>query len=167
MVDVGEKVERYLGRKAGNVVVVCPLKQGRIEDVEMATAFLRFCIEKVRPRQWWRKIIKPRIMVVVSKDVTWVEKCAIEVAVRKAGAGDVYFAGAPLPAAVGAGLPITESPDQLPALGWRSFALAIVVLLTSLGLGWVAWSIVAAVVIGVFVAYWIIRKRDSLCEIVW
>ena len=167
VVDVGEKVERYLGRRAGNVVVVCPLKQGRIEDVEMATAFLRFCIEKVRPRQWWRRIIKPSIMVVVGGDVTGVERCAIEVAVRKAGAGDVYFAEAPMAAAVGTGLPKTESPDQLPALGWRSFALAIAVLLISLRLGWVAWAIVAAVVIGVLVGCWIIWKRDWLREIAW
>ena len=167
VVDAGEKVERHLGLRAGKVVVVSPSELERVEDVEIVEAFLRFCIEKVSPRRWWRKLIKPRIMVVVGGDVTGVERCAIEVAVRKAGAGDVYFAEAPMAAAAGTGLPITESPDQLPALGWRSFALAIAVLLISLRLGCVVWAIVAAVVIGVFVAYWIVRKRDWLCEITW
>lgn len=167
VVDAGEQVERYLGLRAGKVVVVSPPELGRVEDVEIVEAFLRFCIERVSPRQWWRKLIKPRMMVVVRKEVTGVEKCAIEVAARKAGVSDVYFVEELMAAAIGTGFPITESPYQRPTLGWFSFTPAIAVLLILFRLGWAAGSIVVAVVIGALVVYWIIWKRDWLREIVW
>ena len=166
VVDAGEKVERHLGLRAGKVVVVSPSELERVEDVEIVEAFLRFCIEKVSPRQWWRKLIKPRLMVVVRKEVTGVWKCAIEVAARKAGASDVYFAEGAKAAEIEPGLPIMESPHQLPTLGWKIFAPAIVAVVFSIVHGWLAWAIVAAIAIGAGVIRWIWRKIAQSCLIV-
>ena len=127
VIEVGEKAKRYLGRRVGNVMVVSPLKHGRVVDVEIAAAFIRFCLEKVLPRRWWRKFIKPRITVVVRRDATGVEKCAIEVAGQKAGAGDVRFVEAPMAAAIGTGLPVTErSGCMIVEIGGSSCCAAVV-----------------------------------------
>lgn len=77
VVEVGEKAKDYLEHRAGDVIVVGPLKNGRIADVGITAAFLRYCIEKVSPRHWWRKILKPRVLITVQSGVTEVEKFAM------------------------------------------------------------------------------------------
>lgn len=108
VVEVGEKAKDYLGRRAGNVIVVGPLKNGRIVDASITAAFLWHCIEKVCQRHWWRKILKPRVVITVQSGVTEVEKFAMESAARVAGAGEVLLLESPTAAAVGAGLPVAE-----------------------------------------------------------
>ena len=110
VVEVGEKAKDYLGRKAGDVIVVGPLKNGRIVDASVTAAFLWHCIEKVCQQHWWRKILKPRVLITVQSGVTEVEKFAMESAAHMAGAGDVFLLESPMAAAIGAGMPVTERP---------------------------------------------------------
>lgn len=109
IIEVGEAAECYLGHRAGKVMVVGPLKNGRIVDVDIAAAFLRHCIEKVFPRQLWRKSTRPRAVITVRRGVTEVEKCVMELAAYKAGMGDTFLLEAPMAAAIGAGLPVTDN----------------------------------------------------------
>lgn len=126
VVEVGEKAKDYLGHRAGDVIVVGPLKNGWIADVGITAAFLRYCIEKVSPRHWWRKILKPRVLITVQSGVTEVEKFAMESAAHMAGAGDVFLLESPMAAAIGAGMPVTErSGCMIVEIGGSSCCAAV------------------------------------------
>ena len=126
VVEVGEKAKDYLEHRAGDVIVVGPLKNGRIADVGITAAFLRYCIEKASPRHWWRKILKPRVLITVQSGVTEVEKFAMESAAHMAGAGDVFLLESPMAAAIGAGMPVTERPGcMIVEIGGSSCCAAV------------------------------------------
>lgn len=127
LVEVGEKVKEYLGRRAGNVMVVGPLKNGKIVDVAIAAAFLRYCIGNAYPRHWWQKILRPRTVITVQRGATEVEKFAMESAAHMAGAGDVFLLESPMAAAIGTGLPVTErSGCMIVEVGGSSSCAAVV-----------------------------------------
>lgn len=127
LVEVGEKAKEYLGRRAGNVMVVGALKNGKIVDIHHTSAFLRHCIEKVCPWHWWRKILKPRVVITVQSGISEVEESAMVAAAHMAGAGDVFLLDSTMAAAIGAGLPVTErSGCMIVEIGGSSCCAAVI-----------------------------------------
>ena len=93
----------------GSIVVIHPMKGGVICDYDITKKLLRYCFshEKVKKA---RKggFRRPRVVFAVPSGITEVEKRALEDAAHSAGVGDVFLIEAPMAAAVGAGLPVSE-----------------------------------------------------------
>ena len=107
---VGKEAKEMLGRTAGNVEAVRPMKDGVIADFEVTEAMLRYFIRKAHGR---KTLLRPRIIICIPFGVTEVEKRAVREAAEAAGAREVYLIEEPMAAAIGAGLPITEPTGNM------------------------------------------------------
>src|SRR5262249_59651315 len=105
IVAVGVDAKRMIGRNPGNIMVIRPLKDGVIADVDATERMLRYFIQKVHKR---RHLAKPRIVIAVPSGLTGVEQSAVKEAAHRAGARRVYLFEEPLAAAIGAGVPVNE-----------------------------------------------------------
>ena len=110
---VGEEAKRMLGRTPSNIVAIRPMKSGVIADFDITEAMMRYFIEKVCPRRFYSKYVKPRMVIAVPSGITEVEKRAVEDAAHAAGAGNVFLIEEPMAAAIGVGLPVSEPAGSM------------------------------------------------------
>lgn len=110
VVAVGKEAKEMLGRTAGSIEAIRPMKDGVIADFEVTEAMLRYFIRKAHNR---KSLIRPRVIVCIPFGVTEVEKRAVRESAESAGAREVYLIEEPMAAAVGAGLPITEPSGNM------------------------------------------------------
>jgi len=103
---VGAEAKNMLGRTPGNIVAIRPMRDGVIADFDITEAMLRHFILSVHNR---RALVRPRIIVSVPSGITQVERRAVRETVESAGAREIYLIEEPMAAAIGAGLPITQS----------------------------------------------------------
>ncbi|WP_027416527.1 rod shape-determining protein [Aneurinibacillus terranovensis] len=107
----GIKAKNMIGRTPEDIVVIRPMNEGVVVDCETTTAMLQHFMELASKQtrlvtgMKWRK---PNVLVCVPTGITSVEKRAIYLAVKQAGAQDVQTIEEPLAAAIGAGLPVQE-----------------------------------------------------------
>ncbi|MDP2599653.1 MAG: rod shape-determining protein [Deltaproteobacteria bacterium] len=107
---VGKEAKEMLGRTAGMIEAIRPMKDGVIADFEVTEAMLRYFIRKAHNR---KTLIRPRIMICIPFGITEVEKRAVRESAEGAGAREVYLIEEPMAAAIGAGLPITEPSGSM------------------------------------------------------
>ena len=107
---VGEEAKRMIGRTPGNIVAIRPMKDGVIADFDVTQSMIRYFIEKASDN---KGVVSPRIAICVPFGVTEVEKRAIEVAARQAGANDAFLIEEPMAAAIGAGLKVEEPEGNM------------------------------------------------------
>ena len=81
---VGEEARKMLGRTPGNIVAIRPLKDGVISDFNNTEKMLRYFLNKVSAKSFF-KLFKPRVMICVPSGVTEVEKRAVEDAATSRG----------------------------------------------------------------------------------
>ena len=110
---VGDEAKRMLGRTPGNIVAIRPMKSGVIADFDITEAMIAYFIDKVRPKRFYSKYFKPRVVVAVPSGITEVEKRAVEDAAHAAGAGKVFLIEEPMAAAIGVGLPVSEPAGSM------------------------------------------------------
>ncbi|MFH1874914.1 MAG: rod shape-determining protein [Pseudomonadota bacterium] len=110
VIAVGKEAKEMLGRTAGSVEAIRPVKDGVIADFEVTEAMLRYFIRKVHNR---KSLVRPRVIVCIPFGVTEVEKRAVRESAESAGAREVYLIEEPMAAAIGANLPITEPSGNL------------------------------------------------------
>jgi rod shape-determining protein MreB len=106
---VGSEAKRMLGRTPGSISAIRPLKDGVINDFEVAEQMLRHFIRTVNQNRW----AHPRVVICVPSGVTGVEKRAVEDAARAAGARWTGLIEEPMAAAIGAGLPVSEPTGNM------------------------------------------------------
>ena len=104
ILQVGSDARNMLGRTPGNVVAMCPLKEGVISDHEMTVKLLQALFRKAIKTSMFNP--KPRVVVCVPSGVTEVEERSVINAAIEAGARRVYLIEEPLAAALGANLDI-------------------------------------------------------------
>lgn len=109
---IGAEAKRMVGRTPANIVAIRPLRDGVISDFDITEKMLHYFINKVHD-QLFMPIPRPRVVVGVPSGVTEVEKRAVHDASISAGAREVYLVEEPMAAAIGAGLPITESVGSM------------------------------------------------------
>lgn len=109
---VGEEARKMLGRTPGNIVAIRPLKDGVISDFNNTEKMLRYFLNKVSAKSFF-KLFKPRVMICVPSGVTEVEKRAVEDAATQAGARKTFLIEEPIAAAIGAGIDITKACGSL------------------------------------------------------
>jgi rod shape-determining protein MreB and related proteins len=105
---IGLEAKDMIGRTPSNIVAVRPLRDGVISDFDITERMLHYFIHKVHDRMLLR-IPRPRVVVGIPSGVTEVEKRAVHDATLSAGAREAYLIEEPMAAAIGAGLPITDS----------------------------------------------------------
>jgi len=101
---VGEDAKRMQGRTPAHVVVVRPLKDGSIGDLDITERMLRYFIHKVIGR---RMLFRPRAIVCVPSGVTDVEKRTVIEAMLDAGTRRTQLMDSAVAGALGAGLEVT------------------------------------------------------------
>lgn len=107
---IGEEARLMLGRTPGNIIATRPMSEGVIADYATTRKMLEHLICKVCGH---RRFFKPKVLVCVPSGVTPVERRAVILATREAGAGEAYTIEEPMAAAIGAGLPISHPGGNL------------------------------------------------------
>jgi len=124
VISVGIEAKEMLGRTAGNIEVIRPLRDGVIADFEVAEEMIKHFIQKVHNR---RAFTAPIIVICVPSGSTGVEKRAIHESAERAGARKVFLIEEPMAAAIGAGLPVTEpSGSMVVDIGGGTSEIAII-----------------------------------------
>jgi len=108
IVAIGAEAKEMVGRTPASIVAVRPLRDGVISDFDVTEKMLHYFIGKAHERSIM-PLSRPRVVVGIPSGVTEVEKRAVHDAALSAGAREAYLVEEPMAAAIGAGLPITES----------------------------------------------------------
>ena len=108
---IGAEAKEMVGRTPASSVAIRPLRDGVISDFDITQRMLEYFIQKVHDR--FRPVPKPRVVVSIPSGVTEVEKRAVRDAALAAGAREAHLIEEPMAAAIGAGLPVTESMGSM------------------------------------------------------
>ena len=108
VVAIGAEAKEMIGRTPANIVAIRPLRDGVISDFDVTERMLHYFINKAHEHTRM-PLPRPRVVVGIPSGVTEVEKRAVREACLSAGARSAYLIEEPMAAAIGAGLPITES----------------------------------------------------------
>lgn len=109
---IGAEAKEMVGRTPANIVAIRPLRDGVISDFDITEKMLHYFINKAHSR---RRLLgaSPRVVVGIPSGVTEVEKRAVHDATLSAGAREAYLVEEPMAAAIGAGLPVSESVGSM------------------------------------------------------
>ena len=114
VLGVGRDARQMLGRTPKDVVLLSPVMDGAVADVELATLLMKALSEKALGKR--RALEKNRLVVSMSTGATRVEHAAAEDAVRGAGAKRAGLIRSSVAAALGAGLSIEEAKGVMVVL---------------------------------------------------
>lgn len=106
----GYEAKEMLGRTPEAIKAVRPLKDGVIADFTATQLMLKNIVTKVCQRY---NAGRPRVVVGVPSGITEVEERAVEEAVLRAGAREVYLIEEPMAAAIGASLDVAEPTGNI------------------------------------------------------
>jgi len=112
VVAIGAEAKEMIGRTPASIVAIRPLRDGVISDFDVTEKMLHYFINKAHEHTRM-PLPRPRVVVGIPSGVTEVEKRAVHNAALSAGAREVYLIEEPMAAALGAGLPVTESVGSM------------------------------------------------------
>jgi rod shape-determining protein MreB len=107
---IGTDAKPMQFKNPANIIVIKPLQEGVIADLESTEKMIRRFISKVMPRY---RFVKPRMVIGIPSCITEVERRAVEESAYKAGAREVIVIEESLAAAIGAGIPIMEPAGHM------------------------------------------------------
>ncbi len=114
ILEIGENAKKMLGRTPATIEAIRPLKDGVISDFDATEAMLRHFILQIHESgKLIPRIPKPRVVIGIPSGVTEVERRAVQEAALSAGARQAYLIEEPMAAAIGTGLPITDSGGSM------------------------------------------------------
>lgn len=105
---IGREAKEMVGRTPAHIVAVRPLQDGVISDFDVTEKMIHHFIGKVHGNRVFGGA-RPRVVIGIPSGVTEVEKRAVRDAVISAGAREAGLVEEPMAAAIGSGLPVTES----------------------------------------------------------
>ncbi len=105
IIAIGDSADELIGRSAGNVRIVHPLRDGVIVDYEMAQIMIHYFVSKAIGT---RSFVHPRVVVTMPGKVSKVERRAVINAMERIGARQIYVVEQAFAAALGTGLPVYE-----------------------------------------------------------
>jgi rod shape-determining protein MreB len=109
---IGAEAKEMIGRTPASIMAIRPLRDGVISDFDVTEQMLRYFIRKAH-EQTRMPVPRPRVVIGIPSGVTEVEKRAVHDAALSAGAREAFLIEEPMAAAIGAGLPITESVGSM------------------------------------------------------
>lgn len=104
VIAIGYEAREMLGKVHADIEVIRPMRDGVIDDDEVAEEMIRAFIRKVQKS----RLMRPRVIVCVPSGVTKSEKRIIRDSSEHAGAREVHLIAEPMAAAMGVGLPVKE-----------------------------------------------------------
>ncbi|MBO4591725.1 MAG: rod shape-determining protein, partial [Eubacterium sp.] len=108
---VGTKAKRMLGKTTDDIIVERPIKHGVISEYAIAERMIKaFVKNAMRKRRIWGR---PNVCVAVPQGITEVERRAVEDAIVKTGAKEVFLLESPIAAALGCGVDIMETSGHM------------------------------------------------------
>ncbi len=110
IIATGFEAKEMVGRTPKEINAIKPLKDGVIADFTATKLLLKNLLERVCKRY---NAIRPRVLVGVPSGITEVEERAVEEAIMRAGAREVYLIEEPMSAAVGADIEIEEPSGNI------------------------------------------------------
>lgn len=111
---VGVEAKEMLGKTPENLMAIRPMKDGVIGNYEVTEDMLRHFIQRaIRTVPWYKRILRPRVLIAVPSGITEVERRAVMDSAKHAGAGEVVLVEEPMAAAVGVGLPVAEAAGSM------------------------------------------------------
>ena len=105
---IGADAKEMVGRTPSSIVAIRPLREGVISDFDVTEKMLGYFIGKAQQQSRFL-FSHPRVVVGIPSGATEVEKRAVHDAALSAGAREAFLVEEPMAAAIGAGLPITDS----------------------------------------------------------
>lgn len=105
IIAVGDSAEEMIGRSAGNIRIVHPLRDGVIVDYEMAQIMIHYFVSKAIGTH---RFMNPRMVVTMPGSVSKVERRAVINALERIGARQIFVVEQAFAAALGTGLPVYE-----------------------------------------------------------
>ncbi len=112
VLEVGAAAKEMVGRTPANIVAIRPLRDGVISDFAVTEKMLQYFITKVHDRAIL-PMPRPRVVIGIPSGCTEVERRAVKEAAENAGAREAFLIEEPMAAAIGAGLPVTESVGSM------------------------------------------------------
>jgi rod shape-determining protein MreB and related proteins len=103
-IAIGHEARAMMGKTHPDIQVIRPMKDGVIDDDEVAEVMIRAFIRRVHKN----RLVRPLVIVCVPSGVTKSEKRIIRNSAEQAGAREVYLIAEPIAAALGVGLPVLE-----------------------------------------------------------
>jgi rod shape-determining protein MreB and related proteins len=103
-VAIGHEARAMMGKTHGDIQVIRPMKDGVIDDDEIAEVMIRNFIRKVHKN----RLVRPMVIVCVPSGVTKSEMRIIRNSSEQAGAREVHLIAEPMAAAMGVDLPVLE-----------------------------------------------------------
>ncbi len=104
VIAIGWQAREMMGKTHGDIEVIRPMRDGVIDDDEVAELMIRSFIRRVQ----YNRLMRPRIIVCVPSGVTKSEKRVIRDSAEYAGAREVYLIAEPMAAALGVQLPVKD-----------------------------------------------------------
>ena len=87
IVAIGDSAEELIGRSAGNMRIVHPIRDGVIVDYEMAQIMIHYFVSKAIGT---RHFVRPRMVVTMPGEVSKVERRAVINAMERIGARQIF-----------------------------------------------------------------------------
>jgi rod shape-determining protein MreB len=103
-IAIGHEARAMMGKTHPDIQVVRPMKDGVIDDDEVAEVMIRAFIRRVHKN----RLVRPLVIVCVPSGVTKSEKRIIRNSAEQAGAREVHLIAEPMAAAMGVGMPVLE-----------------------------------------------------------
>jgi rod shape-determining protein MreB len=104
VVSIGFEAREMVGKTHGELETIRPMRDGVIDDDEVAEEMIRAFIRKVQRN----RLMRPRVIVCVPSGVKKSEKRIISDSAEHAGAREVFLIAEPMAAAMGVGLPVDQ-----------------------------------------------------------
>ncbi|MBU4486503.1 MAG: rod shape-determining protein [Candidatus Delongbacteria bacterium] len=110
VIAIGYEARSMEGKTPGNIRTIRPMRDGVIDDDEVAEEMIRQFIKKIKAGTFSGR---PRMIVCVPSGVTKSEKRIIRSAAENAGAREVFLISEPMAAALGVGLPVDQPEGSM------------------------------------------------------
>jgi rod shape-determining protein MreB and related proteins len=107
----GRDAKAMIGRTSGNVLVVRPLRDGVIADVDLAELMLRDLLSRALGHRRFRS--RPTLVVGVPSTITKLERRAVLESVQGISPREAFLIAEPIAAAIGVGLPVRTPRGSL------------------------------------------------------
>jgi len=101
---IGQRAREMMGKTHQEIEVIRPMRDGVIDDDEVAELMIRAFMRRVQHN----RLMRPRVIVCVPSGVTKSEKRIIRDSAEYAGAREVHLIAEPMAAALGVDLPVKE-----------------------------------------------------------
>lgn len=110
VVAIGNEAKEMFGKTGRSIAVIRPLKNGTIQDFDVASALIRHLLSKVQRGFSMRG---PRLVVGVPSGISYAERRAVADAALRSGVCSVLLAGESIAAAIGAGISLQEASAHM------------------------------------------------------